>query len=565
MINKFVLFLTALFFGVTTVNAAEFINLTPTPAEMTVGEGSLALTQGMKVGYASKLPADMVTEVKNFVNRLNHATDLGVTAVKGSGLINVALDKSLPAEGYTLDVTTSGATLKASTSAGLFYGFQTILKILPSNVMAGVKAAVPTAYSLPVVAINDAPRYPYRGYMLDVSRHFFDTDQVKKMLDVMAMYKMNRFHWHLTDDHGWRLPMDKYPELTEKGATNRNVLRTDFDEQRQWRDGHDKTYGPFAYTKEDIQDIVNYARERHIEVIPEVDMPGHMVAAISVYPQFSTDPNSKIAAGFPKDMEPISNQANTHFTHNIWNVGGVSRDVLDISNPAVMQFAKDVIDQLAEYFPSQYIHIGGDECPTDAWVRSDSCQAMKERLGLKSTRALQSWFNKQISDYARDTHGKKLMGWNELITDEDPDMDLVKDMNPVIMCWVAADYAANLAQQNGLTHIYTPHNKGYYINRSYKGHDKVGAVRDGSLELSYTSNPPDNDLCIGVQASFWTEQVDRRRDLEYLTLPRLQAIAEHGWSPQDKKDYQDFLRRMRADEALMHQAGYNYARHQLDE
>lgn len=565
MKNKLTLFLVAILLSFTVVKAETFVNLTPAPAEMTVGTGELTLTRNMKVGYSSKLPAEMVTEVTRFVSALNDATDLGATAVKGKGLITVELDKSLPEEGYTLDVTTDGATLKASAAAGLFYGFQTIRKILPPNVMAGVKAAVPTLYTLPVVSINDAPRYPYRGYMLDVSRHFFDADQIKKMLDVMAMYKMNRFHWHLTDDHGWRMPMDKYPELTEQGATNRNILRTDFDEQRQWRDGHDKTYGPFAYTKDEINDIVKYAADRHIQVIPEVDLPGHMVAAINVYPEFSTDPKSKRANGFPKDFEPIASQPATHFTHNIWNVGGVSRDVLDVSNPAVMQFVQDVVDQLAEYFPYEYIHIGGDECPTDAWAASDSCQAMKQRLGLKSDRALQSWFTKQIADYARQKHGKKLMGWNELITDEDPDMDLVKELNPVIMCWVAADYAANLAQQNGLTHIYTPHNKGYYINRSYKGYDKVGAVRDGSLDLSYNSNPPENDLCIGVQGSFWTEQVDRRRDLEYLTLPRLQAIAEHGWTPQNKKDYQDFLRRMRADESFMHQAGYNYARHQLAE
>lgn len=564
MKNKLTLFLMVLVLGFTTVNATGFVNLTPAPAEMTVGTGELPLTSGMKVGYASNLTKDMVTEVTRFVEALNKATDLDAKATKGKGLISVELDKSIPEEGYKLDVTTDGATLKASTAAGLFYGFQTIRKILPSNVMAGVKAAVPTVYALPVVAINDAPRYPYRGYMLDVSRHFFDADQVKKMLDVMAMYKMNRFHWHVTDDHGWRIPIDKYPELTEKGATNRNILRTDFDEQRQWRDGNDKVYGPYAYTKEEIIDIVNYARDRHIEVIPEVDLPGHMVAAISAYPEFSTDPEGKMAVGFPKDFQPIAAQPTTHFTHNIWNVGGVSRDVLDVSNPAVMQFVKDVIDQLAEYFPSEYIHIGGDECPTFAWEKSDSCQAMKERLGLKSDRALQSWFTKQIADYAMTNHGKKLMGWNELITDEDPDMDLVKAVNPVIMCWVAADYAADLAQKNGLQHIYTPHNKGYYINRSFKGIDKVGAVRDGSLDLSYNSNPPDNELCIGVQGTFWTEQVDRRRDLEYLTLPRLQAIAEHGWTPQDKKDYQDFLQRMRADEALMHQAGYNYARHQLD-
>ncbi|MCM1111459.1 MAG: beta-N-acetylhexosaminidase [Clostridium sp.] len=543
--------------------AAGFVNLTPAPAQMTVGDGQLTLTKGMTIGLKGQIPQEMKHEADNFVAALNKATGLDAHVADGAGLITVELDKKIPEEGYKLKVTPDGATLKASTAAGLFYGFQTIRKILPANVMAGVAGRADAVYSLPVVDIADQPRFPYRGYMLDVSRHFFDADQVKKMLDVMAMYKMNRFHWHITDDHGWRLPMDKYPELTEKGATSQNVLRTDFDTQRQWRDGRGVQYGPFSYTPEEIRDIVAYAAERHIEVIPEVDLPGHMVAAIHTYPEFSTDPKGTIARGFPKDFEPIGAQPTTHFTHNIWNVGGVSRDVLDVSNPKVMQFVKDVVDQLAVYFPSEYIHIGGDECPTFAWERSESCQALKEQLGLKSDRALQAWFNREIANYARENHGKKIMGWNELISDDGADLDMVRELDPVIFCWVGADEAADQSQKLKLRHIYTPHNGGYYINRCYRGFDKVGAVGDGSLALTYNTNPPENSLCIGVQGSFWTEQVDRNRDLEYLTLPRLQAIAEHGWTPAKKMDFNNFVERMREDEQMMNLAGYNYARHQI--
>ncbi len=549
----------------TTLQAAEFINLTPRPAAITSGHGTLALPHGFTVGNISKLPADMASEVTKFVNAINAATPLKAKSVSKKGLINVSVDPSLPDEGYQLSVTPKGASVKASSAAGLFYAFQTIKKLLPANVMAGVMGDDVTTYKLPEVEITDQPRYPYRGFMLDVSRHFFDVNEVKKMLDIMAMYKLNRFHWHLTDDQGWRLPMDKYPKLTEEGATNRNILRTDFDQQRQWREGLDTPYGPFAYTTDELKEVVAYAKERHIEVMPEIDMPGHMVAAIHAYPEFSTDPESTIAkaAGVDLDSEPVAQNADSHFTHNIWNIGGVSRDVLDISNPKVIQFAKDVVDVLAEVFPYDYIHIGGDECPTYAWEKSASCTALKDQLGLSSHRALQSWFTKQIAEYASQTHGKKIMGWNELITDNGADMEMTKALDPVIMCWVGADYSADLSQKNGLKHIYTPHDGGYYINRCYRGFDKVGAVGDGALSLSYNTNPPETDLCIGVQGTFWSEQVDRDRDLEYQSLPRLIAIAEHGWTPASLMDYDDFMKRAQADMELLDLAGYNYARHQL--
>lgn len=550
-------------FGVS--RGTDFINLTPRPSQLVKGTGELTLVTGLKVGYRAELPETMVAEVSKFVAAFNAATQLGATAGIGDGLIQVDYNADVPAEGYTLSVTSEGARVEASTSTGLFYAFQTVKKLLPAHVMAGVVGEVGVVYSLPEVLITDAPRYEYRGYMLDVSRHFFDVAEIKKMLDVMAMYKLNRFHWHLTDDQGWRLPVPKYPELTEKGATNRNILRTDFDEQRQWREGLDVAYGPYAYTIDELKEVVAYAKERHIEVMPEIDMPGHMVAAIHAYPEFSTDPESKlaIAAGIDLNSEPVAGNVASHFTHNIWNIGGVSRDVLDVSNPKVLQFVKDVVDVLAEVFPYEYIHIGGDECPTYAWEQSASCQALKAQLGLTSDRALQTWFTQQIANYAAEQYGRKIMGWNELVTSGGVDLEATKQLDPVIMCWVGANNAANVSQRNGLKHIFTPHDGGYYINRCYRGFDKVGAVGDGSISLSYNTNPPATDLCIGVQGTFWCEQVDRDRDLEYLTLPRLLAIAEHGWTPAELMDYDDFMERACLDAEMLDLAGYNYGRHQL--
>ncbi|MCM1109492.1 MAG: beta-N-acetylhexosaminidase [Clostridium sp.] len=566
MKNKLSLLLVLMTMSMGWLRAADFINLTPRPAQLVEGEGELTLHPGLKIGHSADLPEEMITEISRFVASFNLATGLQATAETGTGLFNVAFDGNVPAEGYTLVVTTEGVEIKASTAAGLYYAFQTVKKILPPNVMAGVAGEEGVTYVLPVVEITDAPRYEYRGYMLDVSRHFFDVDQIKKMLDVMAMYKLNRFHWHLTDDQGWRLPVAKYPKLTVEGATNRNILRTDFDQpQQQWREGLDVAYGPYAYTLDELKEVVAYAKERHIEVMPEIDMPGHMVAAIHAYPEFSTDPESKIAlaAGIDMNSEPVAGNIPSHFTHNIWNIGGVSRDVLDVSNPKVIQFVKDVVDVLAEVFPYEYIHIGGDECPTYAWENSASCQELKTKLGLNSDRALQSWFTKEIADYARETYGRKIMGWNELVTSGGVDMEATKELDPVIMCWVGANNAANVSQNNGLKHIFTPHDGGYYINRCYRGFDRVGAVGDGSIGLSYNTNPTETSLCIGVQGTFWCEQVDRPRDVEYLTLPRLLAIAEHGWTPANLMNYDDFMERACADSVMLNLAGYNYARHQL--
>lgn len=540
----------------------------PLPRSMKCSEGSYLLNRNISIA-ADNLSEGMEKEISKFMVFLSQNASISTKKAKGNGDITVSKDSSLPQEGYRLAVTPDKIKIEASTSTGLFYAFQTLKKMLPVQISAGKmpKSDISFPISLPSVEIEDEPRFSYRGFMLDVSRHFFDASQIKKMLDLMAVYKLNRFHWHLTDDQGWRLPVDKYPELTEKGAVNRNILLSDFETQKQTRAGENTSYGPFAYTKEEIRDIVDYARERHIEIIPEVDMPGHMVAAIHTYPQFSTDPESRraIAAGIALHATPDPDNVESHFTYNIWNTGGISSDVLDISKPEVITFAKDVIDALADLFPFQYIHIGGDECPVDAWKKSEACQQLKKNLGLRSDEALQTWFMNEIAAYAKEKHGRKIMGWNEIITAEGADRTLIKKIDPVIFCWYPAEQGVEICEKEGIPYIYTPFNGGYYINRSYKGIDKIGAGRDGSLFKSYNINPPGGSHCLGVQGTFWTEQVDRPRDLEYLALPRLIAIAEQGWTPVARKDYRDFLRRLESDLPYLDAAGYNYGRHQLSD
>lgn len=526
---------------VTTVvcHAEQFVNLTPAPANMTVGTGVFRIPAGMKI-TAQGLTPEMQSEVTKFISDFNKSTGLGIGEGK-NGRMTVRLNKEVAAEGYNLDVTAKGIVLEASSPAGLFYGLQTIKKILPANVMAGTNYPRQKSYELPVVSIQDRPAYGYRGFMLDVSRHFFTADEIKRMLDVMSYYKLNRFHWHLTDDQGWRLPMDKYPLLTTVGATAPDVVITDYRAKKQYKAG--KPYGPYSYTKEEIKDIVDYAKKLHIEVVPEVDMPGHFVAAMVAYPELSCDPKAD---------------------RKVWDHGGVSRDVLNVANPAAVKLGEDVIDQLAELFPYPYIHIGGDECPTVAWENNADCRALMEKEGMKNPRQLQNRFIKQMADRAA-KHGKKLYVWNEALTEEGADSAMLKNIDATVFCWVGVPQAVKKATSNGLGAIFTPIGP-YYINRRQSRDAAPGAgPGNDDVKRTYTTVPfttavGSKDNCLGVQGTFWTEHVSDPDYMEYLALPRLIAIAEAGWTPQEKKDFADFQKRMTADAQLLDLGGYKYTR-----
>lgn len=520
-------------------HAEQFVNLTPAPANMTVGTGVFRIPAGMKI-TAQGLTPEMQSEVTKFISDFNKSTGLGIGEGK-NGRMTVRLNKEIATEGYNLDITAKGIVLEASSPAGLFYGLQTIKKILPANVMAGTNYPRQKSYELPVVSIQDRPAYGYRGFMLDVSRHFFTADEIKRMLDVMSYYKLNRFHWHLTDDQGWRLPMDKYPLLTTVGATAPDVVITDYRAKKQYKAG--KPYGPYSYTKEEIKDIVDYAKKLHIEVVPEVDMPGHFVAAMVAYPELSCDPKAD---------------------RKVWDHGGVSRDVLNVANPAAVKLGEDVIDQLAELFPYPYIHIGGDECPTVAWENNADCRALMEKEGMKNPRQLQNRFIKQMADRAA-KHGKKLYVWNEALTEEGADSAMLKNIDATVFCWVGVPQAVKKATSNGLGAIFTPIGP-YYINRRQSRDAAPGAgPGNDDVKRTYTTVPfttavGSKDNCLGVQGTFWTEHVSDADYMEYLALPRLIAIAEAGWTPQEKKDFADFQKRMTADAQLLDLGGYKYTR-----
>lgn len=526
--------------------SAPAVNLTPTPKEITVGEGVLTLPGAFSV-KSEGLSQEMASEITKFATALNAAT--GIEVGEGPELITVITDSSIAPEGYTLNVSADGIEIKASAAAGLYYAFQTIKKVLPANVAAGVK--VSGEYTLPLMQINDEPRYPWRGMEIDCARHFFELVELKKMLDVMATYKMNRFHWHLTDDQGWRLEMSKYPKLTTSAAAPLNNYWCDFENRHSYL--LNEPYGPYYYTIDEMKEIVSYAKERHIEVCPEIDMPGHMQAAIAAYPEFSTTPDGDHPVRF-------------------WP--GVSTDILDISNPAVVQFTKDIIDQLVEIFPYEYIHIGGDECPTSAWASSPACQQFKKEYGLKSDRAIQNWLTKELADYAKE-HDRKLICWNEVLTTDGADKKMVKEADILIYAWLGAGGANNPSKQAadlGLRSVWCSTSHYYLDYPQWSGASEPLSMGYAlNLEHVYNATPDyDNsaskrDLYYGVNCNLWTEYISEPAHLEYNALPRMIAVAETGWTPVAKKNWQDFLTRFNADTEYLDLGGYTYGKHYVSD
>ncbi len=548
-----------------TPKQSKSLSLLPLPTVATVGEGEFVLPSGftMSVSFAdAALQQEVLADVARFITTVDNATALAPRAVEGNADITISEDATLAAEGYVMDVTPQGVAIKAATSDGVYYALQSILRLLPPNVVLGKPAEAEQIYALPALHIEDAPRFAYRGFMLDVSRHFFTVEQVKKMLDLMGIYKMNVFHWHLTDDQGWRAEIKQYPKLTTIGATRRSSYDTPITKiiengQEYWTGESaqtNKTYGPFFYTQEEMKEIVAYAAERHIDVLPEVDMPGHFVAALAAYPEYSCHP-----ATAPE----------------VWINGGISQDVLNVANPAAVQFTKNIITELAEIFPYPYFHIGGDECPTNQWQSNAACQQKLKELGKTSYRALQTEFIREINEHLA-TLGKKMFCWNESITESGADLDLMKESGATIMCWTPCQAGAAKAASLGLDAIITEYGSGcYYINRKQSsdyGEPQAAGGGGDNVMTNYNYIPVPASVSaeaakhyIGVQGTFWTEFVSSGEYLEYLALPRLMSIAETGWSQQSQKDWKSFVRRMTVETEMLTLGNYVFARHWMDD
>lgn len=425
-------------------------------------------------------------------------------------------------ERYTLVVSDKAVQIKGDSRRGSFYGLQTLLQLLPVQKSVSLK--------IPAVAIEDYPRFGYRGAMLDVSRHFFDVDFIKKYLDLLALHKINTFHWHLTDDQGWRIEIKKYPRLTEAGSCRNGSITGRF--PGNGNDG-DKYCG--YYTQDQIKEIVQYAADRFITVVPEIELPGHSSAAIAAYPQLSC---------FPDEPTKPAKRTIWHGDStgkNVQQAWGVFEDVYCPSE-YTFNFLQNVLDEVIALFPSKYIHIGGDECPKEAWKRSAFCQNLIKEKNLKDEHGLQSYFVQRIEKYLN-SKGKAMIGWDEIL-----EGGLAP--NATVMSWRGEKGGIEAAKQNHDV-IMTPNSYLYLDHSQRKNEDSV--VIGGYLPLQkvYSFNPVPNELnaneyhyILGAQANLWTEYITNPAKAEYMLFPRLTALSEVCWSPVQSKNWEGFKKRI---------------------
>lgn len=488
------------------------INIIPTPQSLVQHDGFFRLGSNTAIAAASP---EAKTVAEFFAAKMRTATGLNIQVAE-KGNIQLSVDPSLDVandEGYTLDVTKDGAVVVAKTAQGLFYGMQSFLQLLPAEIESPSKVNG-VAWQAPAVSIKDAPRFGYRGIMLDPCRHFMPVENVKKYLDVLSLFKMNRMHWHLTDDQGWRIEIKKYPKLTE--IASKRI------------DGEGTEHSGY-YTQEEIKEIVKYAADRFITVVPELELPGHEMAAIAAYPNLSC----KGEQGTPRV---------------IW---GVEDIVMCPGKEDMFTFLQDVIDEMVPLFPSEYFHIGGDECPKISWKNCPLCQKRIKEEGLKADskhsaeERLQSYVIQRMEKYLA-TKGKKIIGWDEI---------LEGGLAPsaTVMSWRGEDGGIAAALMDH-TVIMTPGGNGMYLD-AYQGDSKIEPVTIGGytlLEKTYSYDPiPDtlvamgkSNYILGVQGNTWSEYMYDEAKRDYMVFPRILAVAEIGWTNLDRKDYKDFERRI---------------------
>ena len=543
MTSKFRLLLCVIFALFNSSLSAKEISIIPLPAKMELKSGEFTLKEKAKVYIADKNGA-FEKVYKRWESKFENSTQIELQQTRNEKRASVAIiqNPKLKAEAYHLSVKTEGIRIEASDAAGLYYALLSLEQLSCVELLAGVKVKN-WDRSFPCVEIEDTPRFGWRGFMLDEGRHFYGKDEVKKIIDAMARYKMNRFHWHLTEDQGWRIEIKKYPKLTDVGAWRESRVLA-YGEVKP--DG--KRYGGF-YTQEDIKEVVAYAKERFIEIIPEIDIPGHSQAAVASYPEFlACDPEKK---------------------HEVWLWQGISTDVINVANPKAVEFAKDVIDELTELFPFGYIHLGGDECPVNKWQKNKECQDLLQKIGSENYRDLQIHFYKQLKDHIAQKPAdkqRKLIFWNEVLHGNTK--PLGEDIT--IMAWIGADQAALSAAKRGMNTILTPQIP-YYINRRQSkleteprsqgwGTETVEAVYN-YIPMKGAETTELQNRYMGVQANFWTEWVEEASIVQYLMFPRLAAVAEAGWTPQEKRKYEDFLQRLQAESEYYRLRGLNYGKH----
>ncbi len=441
--------------------------------------------------------------------------------------------KSDNPEAYELAVTHQNIVINGASAAGTFHGIQTLRKSVGMPVPEG------ELLKFPAVSIKDAPEFGYRGMHLDVSRHFINTDSVKRYLDIMALHNLNRLHWHLTDDQGWRLEIKKHPKLTEVGSKRAKTMIA-----KEWGHYDDIPYGGY-YTQDEVRDILKYAADRHITVIPEIDLPGHMMGALAAYPELG-------CTGGP---------------YEVWPQWGVSEEVLCIGNDKTMELIDDVLSEVVELFPSEYIHVGGDECPKVRWKECPKCQAKIKALGIKgddkhsAEEYLQSYVITHAEKFLND-RGRKMIGWDEILEGG-------LSPNATVMSWRGEEGGREAVKQ-GHDAIMVPNNYFYFDYYQTEDTSNEPLAIGGCVTLPhvYSYNPRPSGLSeeeqnriMGIQANVWTEYIPNFRHVEYMVLPRMAALSEVQWCDPATKDYDAFSKRLLKLMKLYDVYGYNYARH----
>lgn len=516
--------------------------IVPLPKEIkegTTGNTPFVLMQSTRIVYPKhnkqmQRNAEFLSEYVKDVT--GYSLKIGTRKIKSPAIsLTLGLQSSNP-EAYSINISEAGIQIQGASEAGVFYGIQALRKSMPIGKYAQIE--------FPSVEINDYPEFGYRGALLDISRHFFTKEEVKEYIDMMALHNMNRFHWHLTDDQGWRIEIKKYPELTSIGSQRKESQNGYYENHERVLKFDGVPHGGF-FTQDDIKEVVAYAAERYITIIPEIDLPGHMVSALASYPELG-------CTGGP---------------YNVWTHWGISEDVLCAGNEKTYQFLTDVFDEIMELFPSTYIHIGGDECPKTRWAQCPKCQAKIKAEGIKSDdkhtkeEYLQSYVMKYMSDYLSE-HGRKIIGWDEILEGE-------AAPGATIMSW-RGEAGGIEAARLGHDVIMVPNNYlylDYYQSKDYESEPYYAIGGYNPVDKIYNYNPLPASLnetekahIIGVQANLWTEYIKDFKQVEYMILPRWGAVAEIQWTG-GAKDYPAFLKRLDKFVKLYQAKGYTYAKH----
>lgn len=532
--------------------AENMLPLIPYPANLTRNEGTFNLKQLTAITTPAGDEA-VARYAQEFATQLEKTSGIKVPVNPTTAATSLVMtkDATLAHEAYKLTVNEAGINIAAADSTGFFYAIQTLKQLMPHAIYNRSGASTAIDWTVPCVEIADQPQLGHRGYMLDVARHFFSKTEVKRILDIMATYKMNRFHWHLTDDQGWRIDIPEYPKLAQVGAVRKGSFVNAGGSSKFF---DDTEYGRgMYYTLDDLREIVAYAKSLNIEIIPEIDLPGHMVAAVAAYPEFSCDPTKK---------------------YEVRIDGGISKDVLNIGKDETIDFLKCVLGHMAKVFPYKYIHLGGDECPTDQWSKNADCLKRVKDEGLAGVNELQSWLVEKLGLYLKEKYNKDIICWDELLAHWKSD----NTVKPVIMAWNHINKSKEAADK-GFKSIVVPYQSLYFdmmqvplsevdVNEKYQG--GWGDNWVNSVETVYGVNPVASlsgkeDFCLGVQGNMWTETCNDSVEVEYQLLPRMLALSETGWLPAAKKNFASFYIRLQKNRDILDAKGLTYATHYFDE